>query len=440
MNRRLRAPLRHPRRAGLLLSVLGLIALELLGRVGAAMADGELVEPPDFPDDPIVRVVEAVGAGGAGEPGRRRLTEAAAEAMHQRSWSVPAADDTWRVVALGDSTVYGPFPETLEAGLRIPGRAVEVLNFGMIGAVSLNVRSLIEVALAQEPELILVYVGHNETLGLRSEPINRQSFRARAASSRLVHSGLGWLARLPMLLLDEEEDQLEHFEDACAEGACGPLTDEEWASVAPIYARNLEETCALAGDAGVPVLLIMPVSSFFDDVDLQIAARLVDPAASRVRDGLQQLADGDDDAAARTAAALEARLPELAALDVLRGALAAAGGEPEVGLARLRAARRGESLPDRAHERHAEVLRGVADACGARFLSADAFELDPRALALDDPLFVDQVHPSFLGNLKLSELVVAALDGVLPAGSSFDSDVDPEGLQPTWRGGWRPKQ
>jgi len=444
MNRQLRSGLRsllrQRRRAGLLIAAGALLSLELLGRLGAGLTDGELVEPPDFPDDPGVVVVEAAG------PGQRHLTELAAEAMHQRTWAASADADTFRVVALGDSTVYGPFPETLAAGLRPPPGApeqrFEVLNFGMVGAISLNVRLLVDVALAQEPDLILVYVGHNETLGLREGPINRQPLWLRAATSALIHSGIGWLVRLPLALLEDgEEDREEHFEDACEDGACGPLTDAEWAEVSAIYTRNLRETCEEAGDAGVPVLMIMPVSSMYDDVDLQVAEMLVEPVVGQIRAGLQQLASGDVEGAESTAAALEARLGAIAELDVLRGAIALARGDVDAGRSLLRAARRAERVPDRAHDRHAEALREVAEGCGARFLGAEAFEADPRAWTLEDPLFVDQVHPSFAGNLKLAELVVEALEGALPAGSTYDAAaVDPEGLQPTWKGGWRPRQ
>ena len=79
-----------------------------------------------------------------------------------------------RVLALGGSTTFGlyvgadaAFPDLLEGRLsaRAGGRAVEVVNLGCAGFASDRVLALLISALALEPDLIVVYTGHNEMLG-----------------------------------------------------------------------------------------------------------------------------------------------------------------------------------------------------------------------------------------------------------------------------------
>jgi lysophospholipase L1-like esterase len=79
-----------------------------------------------------------------------------------------------RVIALGGSTTFGlyvgaeaAFPASLEVRLSAlaGGRGVEGLNLGCAGFASDRVLALLRSVLALEPDLVVVYTGHNEMLG-----------------------------------------------------------------------------------------------------------------------------------------------------------------------------------------------------------------------------------------------------------------------------------
>ena len=65
-------------------------------------------------------------------------------------------------------------------------------------------------------------------------------------------------------------------------------------------------------------------------------------------------------------------------------------------------------------------LAAVAARCGATAIDPEPTLLaDARLFALDDPLFVDQVHPSALGVRVLAPAVVAGLAPLLPPGATW---------------------
>ncbi len=87
---------------------------------------------------------------------------------------VPKPKDELRVFVVGESTIQGfPYPKTLcsPAFLAVmlqqalPNKRVDVINLGVTAAASYPVWKITEQALAYEPDLIIVYAGHNEYFG-----------------------------------------------------------------------------------------------------------------------------------------------------------------------------------------------------------------------------------------------------------------------------------
>lgn len=92
----------------------------------------------------------------------------------ERPFVLPKPKDTYRIVVLGASTVigfpYGPslaFPRQLEWQLneQHPDRKFEVLNAGITSMNSFAVSSLAEQCLHADPDLVIIYAGHNEFYG-----------------------------------------------------------------------------------------------------------------------------------------------------------------------------------------------------------------------------------------------------------------------------------
>ena len=92
----------------------------------------------------------------------------------QYAFYSPKPADTVRIVLVGGSAIKG-FPQTRRFAASAflkemlgdvwPERTVEVINLGTTAVASFPVRELLEQALEYEPDLVIVYSGHNEFYG-----------------------------------------------------------------------------------------------------------------------------------------------------------------------------------------------------------------------------------------------------------------------------------
>lgn len=106
---------------------------------------------------------------------------------------VPKPTRTYRIFCLGESTTAGfpywfngAFPAFLSIRLRhlFPDRDIEVINLGMTATNSTEVLDLASDLVGYEPDLLIVYDGHNEFYG------------ALGAASRETGAPSRWLTRL----------------------------------------------------------------------------------------------------------------------------------------------------------------------------------------------------------------------------------------------------
>lgn len=382
------------------LPLLVLLALtEALGRL-----------KPDVNAATLARVYEP-GVVLVAEQGDLRAT--ARPELHPQQWA--AAASGYRVAFVGDSTVWGQLPDAFEQGLMVPGSTVEVLNLGIRGAGSDRARIAAEAALAQDLDLLVVYVGHNEVTEARLNPLSTRPFWQRRATAALLRSGT---ARLLGSVLDPVRAAALPRNDsirASGDAAARPLTPEEWAPIAVSYRRNLEAICELA--AGVPVAFVAPISSLVNPgeapdggtADLKDAI-MAGLSAARLGDPIDALGWGDR---------MVGYYPTFGPPHALRGVALLGIERREEALDELREARRLDAQPARATEAHWEIVRSVAEGCGATFVSTEAgFLEDPRYLSVEDPLFMDRVHPTLPGNVLLAGIIAA--QSPVPLGATFD--------------------
>jgi len=87
----------------------------------------------------------------------------------------PPRENTFRVVVVGGSTVQGfPHPRRLTAASYLqvmlqdvwPHRQVQVFNAGITAVASFAVARAVEDAMVMQPDLVVVYTGHNEFYGV----------------------------------------------------------------------------------------------------------------------------------------------------------------------------------------------------------------------------------------------------------------------------------
>ncbi len=155
------------------LAMLALPLISLLILEGALHLTGNFEQEPLFvksvvDDRPVLKVNQHVG--------RRYFnpTQSFVPAAIPQTFSLEKSLKTFRVFCLGGSTTAGfpfeghvAFPKQLRYMLQQawPGYEFEVINLGVSAVNSFTVLDLLPEVLAQQPDLLLFYMGHNEFYG-----------------------------------------------------------------------------------------------------------------------------------------------------------------------------------------------------------------------------------------------------------------------------------
>ena len=122
-----------------------------------------------------------------------------------RGFTLPKPSKTMRIVVVGESSVQGyphpselSFPRQMEIMLQrqLPEVKVEVLNAGIVGVCSLPLVDIVRQSFAAQPDLIVVYAGHNEFYGVggvaSNATLGRVSMNARRYRlTQFLANGLG---------------------------------------------------------------------------------------------------------------------------------------------------------------------------------------------------------------------------------------------------------
>lgn len=267
------------RLAAVLLGMLPLIVFEL---ACTALGWGR----PELHDDPLVgfssvRPLFVPTSDGLG----REIPPARLPWFCHDSFAVPKPAGEYRAFVLGGSTVQGhpfarqtSFTTWLEISLAAadPSRSWRFVNCGGVSYATYRLVPILEEVLNYEPDLIILYEGHNEFLEARSfKHLHRGGVLTSAvdAASRLRTFTLlreGYLrlqgrsssepSAARTILPEEVEALLDyrggleqyHRDDAWREG------------VIQQYAFNLRRMVRLCRERGVHVLLVNPVSKLRD--------------------------------------------------------------------------------------------------------------------------------------------------------------------------------
>jgi len=252
-----------------------LVLTEVVLRVAVPAPVGDLEDPyvsfrglrPLFVLDPT---------GTRYETTAERLT-----AFGPQSFPARKEPDAFRVFCLGGSTVQGrpygvetSFTSWLELDLRAarPDRTWEVINCGGISYASYRLVPLLRELLAYEPDLFILYTGHNEFLEDRSYGRIKRSpallIRLHRALLNLRAYALAnqWFAgrrgsRSPRTVLPAEVRTKLDYEEALE----SYRRDETWRrGIIEHFHRNVETMVRLARAAGVPLILVNPVANLKD--------------------------------------------------------------------------------------------------------------------------------------------------------------------------------
>jgi lysophospholipase L1-like esterase len=340
-----------------------------------------------------------------------------------------AAAGVRRIVVAGDSTIFGTYlrehstiPRLLETQLgAATGARCEALNLGQEGIVASDVCALARAALERlEPDVLVVYTGHNEFLAPNVSAARAEQARPFVAWLERNRGSSAALQRLHAILAREDDEALEREGAAARTG--GIL---ERSTVAPVrdgihgsFQRSLESLARAAAERSVPVVFAAPTSNGREFGPMHSAfSRELDTSQRRafvahLRAAAEALHAGDS-------ATCEKRLDEAAAIDDAVGELTHQRARLMWSLGRPEAAELDldkwglDETARAASSAVIERMEAAARATGAAFVRVGpALE---RAPTPGEPRrFLDHVHPSVYGQhliaLELAQPVARALD------------------------------
>ena len=230
--------------------------------------------------------------------------------LYPQKFSSEKRTETIRIFCLGGSTTAGfpyemtvPFSQQLALLLKAdyPGRDFEVINMGLSAINSFTIVDWIPDILKQQPDLILLYMGHNEFYGAYGT----------GSTISLGHDG-----RIVRLILKMQKFRvvqmissiIRGFSDPLSAGANPTLMEKviddkfiESNSVLRIKTRenfsaNLDVILNACKSAGVPVVLSNLVSNIKDQIPLDMTSnpqRTSTKANKLYLKGLREFRQGD---------------------------------------------------------------------------------------------------------------------------------------------------
>ena len=365
---------------------------------------------------------------------RRR---AVAHSFNYQEFAADKPDDGFRVFVLGGSSAYGfpwgtniAFTRPLEKALQAvwPGRSIEAVNAAAMSYGSHRLRILARELLQYEPDLLIVYGGHNEFVERRfyrdllDRPAELDRFRKLLYRSRLYS------------LMTRAYEGVAGGEDAetgaaSAEGGTGQLLGldvvreysvevgaAEAEEVRGLYEENLRAIVDLADGAGVRVLLCTVPSNLTGWIPNQSLFSSDTGAEDRqaVLDLLEQARDrlAREDAASALARLEQAREldPGYAEVQFRLGQAYQALGRVEEAREAYRLARDLDGQPARATSGFNETVRSVAADRGTLLVDFERiFQTASPDGLVGFNLFEDYVHPT----PEAHRLIAYELFGVL---------------------------
>ncbi len=276
-----------------------LVLIELLFRLVVAA-------PPIDSQDPYVafsgiRPLFVLNKAGTHyETAEERLTY-----FRKQSFTAEKRENQFRIFCLGGSTVQGrpysvetSFTEWLRLNLQAvqPAREFEVINCGGISYASYRLVPILREVLTHEPDLLIVYTGHNEFLEDRTyAPIKRippvllqmhEMLKYLRSYSTVYHALVERQRenqKAEQAMLPVEVQAKLDFE----EGLAWYHRDDEWRSTIIQHFRyNLKTMVHLAREAEIPLILMNPVSNLKDCPPFKSVwkSNLTDIERSRVND------------------------------------------------------------------------------------------------------------------------------------------------------------
>jgi tetratricopeptide (TPR) repeat protein len=191
----------------------------------------------------------------------------------------PKNPGVYRIFCLGGSTTVGfpyGFTGSFSSHLRnrlaalFPDRPVEVINLGMTATNSHTVLDIARDLPPYEPDLLIVYDGHNEfygALGVASHERTGGSLFMTRLALRMVHWKTFMLARDAWVALRETlsgiraMDQKGTMMERLARGQEIPYGSDTYREGLEVFTDNLGDLSEFCSERGIPLILATQVSN-----------------------------------------------------------------------------------------------------------------------------------------------------------------------------------
>ncbi|HMB54347.1 MAG TPA: hypothetical protein VKU40_13595, partial [Thermoanaerobaculia bacterium] len=358
--------------------------------------------------------------------------------FNEQRFAAEKPEDGYRIFSLGGSTTAGrPYDDRVAfarwLGLYLdaadPSREWESVNAGAISYASYRVVVLMRELVRYEPDLFVVYTGHNEFLEERSyedildQPPAVRRVRSWLSGFRFASLVRSWTAPEPEAEAGDGEAPKTLAPEVVAklDGWTGldryERDDELTRSVLEHFEFNLRQMVRIARDHGAAIVFVEPVSNLADFSPFKSEHTVGLTAADRARAeellaaGRERLEAGDAAAATGLFAEALAFDPRHAELHYRHGQALLAAGDGEAAYAAFVRAKDEDVAPLRALEPVVAAVRRVAAEEGVPLVPLrDELEAENRRRfghpALGDAYLLDHVHPDVPVHSLVAERVL----------------------------------
>ena len=435
-------PRRIPLWQALLLPIAAILIFFLILEGGLALFG---VKPALKTEDPFVGFASNVPlfVPVPGPGGRQLLTTATNKLnnFNQQSFPREKAPGTYRIFCLGGSTTYGrpyddatSFASWLREMLPLADRNKnwEVINAGGISYASYRVAHLMEELVNYQPDLFIIYTGHNEFLEERTysqirdiPPVIRStvSLLAKTRTWSAMNSALQSLGVAPQAEnKDRQNLALEVVTVLDKSAGLNRYTrdDSLQEKILRHYRISLERMVGLARSAGAKVIFVSPASSLNDCTPFKSEhtpgltpedRERIEQMLAQAKELIRQENWNEALSLLETGVKLD---PRHAELQYRYGLLLLALNKVEEAETALRRARDEDVCPLRALTPMGQIVADIADEQGVGFvdyvdLVAEYMQQNKGYPIPGEELFLDHVHPTIEGHKILSLALIQTL-------------------------------
>jgi lysophospholipase L1-like esterase len=350
-----------------------------------------------------------------------------------------------RVFVLGGSTTFGlyvesrdAFPARIEQGLQEAAgdRVVEVVNLGCAGWASPRVANVLDAVLELDPDLVIVYSGHNEMLEGHLDTLSAldrtNRLRARLLS---VSSLFAWMNHaLGSLMGSRESDvvaekvaalragEIPTYEPLAVPDAERTLPREGFFRAAAAgYAGGIRSMQSAAEAAGVPILFILPIPNLLAPPSLSAHGagferprefrEAMEAAREALRDGQLELGLRQLDRAAELS-------PRHAMIRYWRAAALRSASRLSEARQEYQNALDLDVRTHRISSRLESTMIESVEAAGGRWIDLRPAFRGRLTAEEANALFIDHLHPTPLGHRRIAEVAMPAVAELLEIDAS----------------------